>query len=430
MRPAATRADRSQPGRPARALSASDTAGPEGVGRASRSSSSARARPGRSRRATSSSTARPCCASSRRRGPTSCACTRSAPDNPHGLEGAPMYDGLNVGKRNVTLNLKQPGCGRARDAARRRVGRRGRRELRAAAMKGFGLDYDALAAIKPDLVMISACLNGQTGPHKDYPGFGGQGSALGGLQRAHRLARPRARRPVRHDHRLARAALRRGRARRRAALPPAHRPRRVPRRRRRSSRRSGRCRRGCSTTRSTASSACATATGTPARRRTARSRAPTKTASATAGSRSRAGRRRLGDARAHRRHRRSDARHRRRPHRARGRGRSARTGVDADRTRAEVAEQLQAAGIEAVPVQDFGDLHDDPQLAHRGHFEPHTHPFLGAGLYERNGFRLSRLGGLRPGRTDARPGQRLGARRRARSRRRRIAALRASGAVE
>ena len=30
------------------------------------------------------------------------------PDNPHGLEGAPMYDGLNVGKRNVTLNLKHP----------------------------------------------------------------------------------------------------------------------------------------------------------------------------------------------------------------------------------------------------------------------------------------------------------------------------------
>ena len=31
-----------------------------------------------------------------------------APDNPHGLEGSTMYDGLNVGKRNVTLNLKQP----------------------------------------------------------------------------------------------------------------------------------------------------------------------------------------------------------------------------------------------------------------------------------------------------------------------------------
>ena len=54
-----------------------------------------------------------------------------------------------------------------------------------------------------------------------------------------------------------------------------------------------------------------------------------------------------------------------------------------------MAETLQAAGIEAVPVADFGDLHRDPQLAHRGHFEPHHHPFLGDGLYERNGFRLS-----------------------------------------
>ncbi|MET1000659.1 MAG: CoA transferase, partial [Acidimicrobiia bacterium] len=60
-----------------------------------------------------------------------------------------------------------------------------------------------------------------------------------------------------------------------------------------------------------------------------------------------------------------------------------------ERTRIEVAEQLQAAGIEAVPVADFGDLHDDPQLAARGHFEPHEHPFLGPGLYQRNGFRIA-----------------------------------------
>ena len=29
--------------------------------------------------------------------------------------------------------------------------------------------------------MVSACLNGQTGPHRDYPGFGGQGAALSGF---------------------------------------------------------------------------------------------------------------------------------------------------------------------------------------------------------------------------------------------------------
>ena len=56
-------------------------------------------------------------------------------------------------------------------------------------MKGFGLDYENLAAIKPDLVMMSACLNGQTGPHKDYPGFGGSGLGARGLQHAHRMAR-------------------------------------------------------------------------------------------------------------------------------------------------------------------------------------------------------------------------------------------------
>ena len=91
-----------------------------------------------------------------------------------------MYDGLNVGKRNVTLNLKHPDAVALVQAARRRVGRRGGRELRARAMKGFGLDYDTLAGMRPDLVMISACLNGNTGPHKDYPGFGGQGAALSG----------------------------------------------------------------------------------------------------------------------------------------------------------------------------------------------------------------------------------------------------------
>ncbi|HEV7525092.1 MAG TPA: CoA transferase, partial [Acidimicrobiia bacterium] len=102
------------------------------------------------------------------------------PDNPHGLEGAPMYDGLNVGKRNLTLNLKQPA---GVDIVRRLVVEWAdavAENFAPRAMKSFHLDYDSLAALKPDLVMMSACLNGQTGPHKDYPGFGGQGSALAG----------------------------------------------------------------------------------------------------------------------------------------------------------------------------------------------------------------------------------------------------------
>src|SRR5205085_1643816 len=59
------------------------------------------------------------------------------------------------------------------------------------------------------------------------------------------------------------------------------------------------------------------------------------------------------------------------------------------RTRLEVAHALQAAGVEAVPVQDFADVHDDPQVAHRDHFVALEHPVMGAGLYERNGVRFS-----------------------------------------
>jgi crotonobetainyl-CoA:carnitine CoA-transferase CaiB-like acyl-CoA transferase len=56
-----------------------------------------------------------------------------------------------------------------------------------------------------------------------------------------------------------------------------------------------------------------------------------------------------------------------------------------------VATELQHAGIEAVPVQDFADLNADPQLAHRGHFVALEHPDLGPGAYERNGFRIDGL---------------------------------------
>ena len=90
-----------------------------------------------------------------------------------------MFDSVNVGKLGVTLNLKHPeGVALAKrligwaDAVAENFAPR--------AMRGFGLDYASLAVEKPDLVMVSSCLQGQTGPHKDYPGFGGQGSALGG----------------------------------------------------------------------------------------------------------------------------------------------------------------------------------------------------------------------------------------------------------
>ena len=70
---------------------------------------------------------------------------------------------------------------------------------------------------------------------------------------------------------------------------------------------------------------------------------------------------------------------------------------------AELMERLQAAGVGACMVQTFADLHEDPQLAHRGHFVSAEHAHLGTVALERSGFRLSET----PGRIE-RPGPLLG----------------------
>ncbi|MBV8950486.1 MAG: CoA transferase, partial [Actinobacteria bacterium] len=307
------------------------------------------------------------------------------PSNPHGLEGSPLYDALNVDKRNVTLNLKNPA---AVDLVRRLVVEWAdavAENFAPRAMRGFGLDYDALAQSKPDLVMISACLNGQTGPHRDYPGFGSQGAALSGYNwvtgwpdrepvgpfgtitdslapryvaaalGAGLLYRRRTGRGVYLDLSQVEVGIwtlspwildyaqdgvigmrdgnRSSRAVPHGAFPCAGDDRWV-----------------------------AIAAWTDDEwKRLASIMGVDDAALDTLGGR----RARIDDVE------------------------RAVAEWTQTRTREEVAATLQGAGIEAVPVEDFGDIHDDPQVAARGHFVELTHPFTGRTLYERNGFRLS-----------------------------------------
>jgi benzylsuccinate CoA-transferase BbsF subunit len=102
------------------------------------------------------------------------------PDTPGGLDGGEHFAVLNVNKRSVALNLSTPeGVAVARRLALRvdAVAE----NFAPGAMAKWGLDYGSLVRDRPDLVMISTCLNGQTGPQRFYPGFGGQGSALSGF---------------------------------------------------------------------------------------------------------------------------------------------------------------------------------------------------------------------------------------------------------
>ncbi len=105
---------------------------------------------------------------------------RLTPDTPGGLDGAHHFAVLNANKLSVALNLSRPeGVAVARrlalwaDAVAE--------NFAPGAMAKWKLDYASLVQERPDLVMISTCLNGQTGPERHYPGFGGQGSALAGF---------------------------------------------------------------------------------------------------------------------------------------------------------------------------------------------------------------------------------------------------------
>jgi benzylsuccinate CoA-transferase BbsF subunit len=102
------------------------------------------------------------------------------PDSPHGLDGSPMFVLLNPDKRSVCVNLQKP---EGIALVERLVAWADvvSENFAPGPMAKWGLDYASLREIRPDLVMVSACLFGQTGPQRTYPGFGGQGSAISGF---------------------------------------------------------------------------------------------------------------------------------------------------------------------------------------------------------------------------------------------------------
>ena len=87
-------------------------------------------------------------------------------DAPH-PEKSGMFLHLNTNKRSITLNLKSR---QARDVVMRLV-----KEVdvvvesfRPGQMAKFGLDYNALRAVNPQIVMTSISNFGQTGPYRDF----------------------------------------------------------------------------------------------------------------------------------------------------------------------------------------------------------------------------------------------------------------------
>jgi benzylsuccinate CoA-transferase BbsF subunit len=101
-------------------------------------------------------------------------------DNVVGADRAAMFSFYNAGKRGVTLDLKQP---RAVELALRLVATADVviESFPAGTLARRGLTFEAMRAAKPDLVILSSCNQGQTGPHAQHPGYGSQLTALAGF---------------------------------------------------------------------------------------------------------------------------------------------------------------------------------------------------------------------------------------------------------
>ena len=102
------------------------------------------------------------------------------PGVPIDLDAAPTFALLNPDKWSVSINLQKPA---GVELVRRLVDWADvvSQNFAPNAMEKLGLGAEALLARKPGLVVVTSSLFGATGPHRDYPGFGGQGSAIAGF---------------------------------------------------------------------------------------------------------------------------------------------------------------------------------------------------------------------------------------------------------
>jgi formyl-CoA transferase len=99
-----------------------------------------------------------------------------------------LHDGTSVwwaaqsrNKQSITLDLRQD---EAHDVVKRLVKDADIliENFRPGTLEKWGLGWNELSAINPNLVMLRVSGYGQTGPYRDLPGFGVIGEAMGGLR--------------------------------------------------------------------------------------------------------------------------------------------------------------------------------------------------------------------------------------------------------
>jgi benzylsuccinate CoA-transferase BbsF subunit len=101
-------------------------------------------------------------------------------DDVTGLETSSLFASMNAGKFGVTIDPSMPE-GKAIVEDLVRWADVVTESFSPRAMKGWGLDYARLRELNPNLVMLSSCLFGQTGPLAEFAGYGTMAAALSGF---------------------------------------------------------------------------------------------------------------------------------------------------------------------------------------------------------------------------------------------------------
>jgi crotonobetainyl-CoA:carnitine CoA-transferase CaiB-like acyl-CoA transferase len=96
------------------------------------------------------------------------------------IDGSPVFNDLNLGKRSLRLNLRKEG---ARELVRKLVAKSDvvLQNMRPGVLDRMGLGYEALSTINPQLVMASSSAVGATGPEKSYAGYAPTFACLSGI---------------------------------------------------------------------------------------------------------------------------------------------------------------------------------------------------------------------------------------------------------
>lgn len=97
-----------------------------------------------------------------------------------GLERSGYFANRNPNKKSIALDMSHP---KAREVAVRLIKRSDIviNNFRIGQMEKWKLGYDDVKKIKPDIIYVTMSLQGSTGPHKSYMGFGMNLNALVGL---------------------------------------------------------------------------------------------------------------------------------------------------------------------------------------------------------------------------------------------------------